>query len=87
MYNVVNGELDQGDLERLPELHAASCCMKALCTSDAASAVETVRLACGGHGYMKSSNLPSTYGLVTAACTYEGENTVLLLQTARSVHN
>jgi acyl-CoA oxidase len=23
------------------------------------------------------------YGLVTAACTYEGENTVLLLQTAR----
>ncbi|KAK3931837.1 putative peroxisomal acyl-coenzyme A oxidase 1 [Frankliniella fusca] len=83
MYNVVNSELDQGDLERLPELHAMSCCLKALCTSDAATAVEIVRLACGGHGYMKSSNLPSTYGLVTAACTYEGENTVLLLQTAR----
>lgn len=32
---------------------------------------------------MDSSNLPATYGLVTAACTYEGENTVLLLQTAR----
>lgn len=32
---------------------------------------------------MTSSNLPSTYGLVTAMCTYEGENTVLLLQTAR----
>lgn len=32
---------------------------------------------------MISSNLPTTYGLVTAACTYEGENTVLLLQTAR----
>lgn len=27
--------------------------------------------------------MPSTYGMVTAACTYEGENTVLLLQTAR----
>ena len=60
-----------------------SCCLKALCTSDAAAAVETVRLACGGHGYMKCSNLPATYGMVTAACTYEGENTVLLLQTAR----
>lgn len=32
---------------------------------------------------MTSSNLPGTYGLVTAMCTYEGENTVLLLQTAR----
>lgn len=32
---------------------------------------------------MTSSNLPSTYGLVTAMCTYEGENTVLYLQTAR----
>lgn len=32
---------------------------------------------------MDASNLPATYGLVTAVCTYEGENTVLLLQTAR----
>lgn len=52
-------------------------------TADCALAIETLRLACGGHGYMTASNLPSTYGLVTAMCTYEGENTVLLLQTAR----
>lgn len=32
---------------------------------------------------MEASNLPCTYGMVTAACTYEGENTILLLQTAR----
>jgi len=32
---------------------------------------------------MDASNLPAIYGLVTATCTYEGENTVLLLQTAR----
>lgn len=52
-------------------------------TADAARGVEICRLACGGHGYMTCSNLPNTYGLVTAMCTYEGENTVLLLQTAR----
>lgn len=52
-------------------------------SADAAEGVETLRLACGGHGYMTSSNLPRTYGLATAMCTYEGENTVLLLQTAR----
>lgn len=32
---------------------------------------------------MTGSNLPTLYGLATAVCTYEGENTVLLLQTAR----
>jgi acyl-CoA oxidase len=57
--------------------------MKAVCTADAAQGVETCRLACGGHGYMTCSSMPSIYGLVTAACTYEGENTVMLLQTAR----
>lgn len=60
-----------------------SCCLKAVSTSDAAAAIELVRKACGGHGYMTSSNFPATYGMVTAAETYEGENTVLLLQTAR----
>ncbi|XP_053999153.1 probable peroxisomal acyl-coenzyme A oxidase 1 [Hylaeus anthracinus] len=83
MYNTVVAELDHGDLDKLPELHALSCCLKAVASSDAATGVEQVRLACGGHGYMDSSNLPATYGLVTAVCTYEGENTVLLLQTAR----
>ncbi|KAF4526154.1 hypothetical protein B566_EDAN008190 [Ephemera danica] len=66
-------------------LHAMACCMKAMCSKDAAQAVETVRLACGGHGYMTCSNLPTIYADVAAANTYEGENTVLLLQTARAL--
>lgn len=65
------------------QLHAISCCLKSVCTSDTAKLVEVCRLSCGGHGYMICSGLPGIYGLVTAACTYEGENTVLLLQTAR----
>ncbi|XP_045488456.1 probable peroxisomal acyl-coenzyme A oxidase 1 [Pieris rapae] len=82
-FNAVNEELGGGNLNKLPELHALACCLKAVSTADTANCVERCRLACGGHGYMQSSNLPLTYGLVTAACTYEGENTVLLLQTAR----
>ncbi|XP_045524900.1 probable peroxisomal acyl-coenzyme A oxidase 1 [Pieris brassicae] len=82
-FNTVTEELGGGNLNRLPELHALACCLKAVSTADTANCVERCRLACGGHGYMHSSNLPLTYGLVTAACTYEGENTVLLLQTAR----
>ncbi|XP_047985323.1 probable peroxisomal acyl-coenzyme A oxidase 1 [Leguminivora glycinivorella] len=83
MYNNVTAELDAGDMERLPELHALSCCLKAISTADAAETVERCRLSCGGHGYMLASSFPLMYGMVTAACTYEGENTVMLLQTAR----
>lgn len=83
MYNNVSSELEQGDLERLPELHALSCCLKAICTADSARAIDECRRACGGHGFMTCSSLPTTYGMVTAAETYEGENTVMLLQTAR----
>ncbi|GAB0088531.1 Acyl-coenzyme A oxidase [Sergentomyia squamirostris] len=83
MYNQVTTELDKGDLDRLPELHGMACCLKAITTSDATAAVEICRLACGGHGYLSCSSFPLTYGFTTAAMTYEGENTVLLLQTAR----
>ena len=83
MYFEVTSELGSGNIERAPELHALSCCLKAIVSSDGAAAVETCRLSCGGHGFMQSSGLPGTYAFVTAACTYEGENTVLLLQTAR----
>ncbi|XP_068627061.1 acyl-coenzyme A oxidase 1-like [Battus philenor] len=85
VYFGVTKQLAKGNLENLPELHALACCMKPLTTMDSMYLVEKCRLACGGHGYMLSSNLPQTYGLVTAASTYEGENTVLLLQAARSL--
>ncbi|XP_052748854.1 probable peroxisomal acyl-coenzyme A oxidase 1 [Galleria mellonella] len=84
-YAKVTSELNAGKLDNLPELHSLACCLKVLSATDAAVLVERSRLACGGHGYMLSSNLPQTYGLVTPASTYEGENTVLLLQVARSL--
>ncbi|KAF9423218.1 hypothetical protein HW555_001287 [Spodoptera exigua] len=82
-FNVINDQLHKGNFERLGELHALACCLKAISTTDSSMFTERCRLACGGHGYMVSSNLPPTYALTTASCTYEGDNTVLLLQTAR----
>jgi len=82
-YSAVTSQLERGDLVQLPELHAMACCLKAVGTSDASISVTSCRLACGGHGYMNCSNLPNIYALITATETYEGENTVLLLQTAR----
>ncbi|KAF7249055.1 Peroxisomal acyl-coenzyme A oxidase 1 [Varanus komodoensis] len=40
-------------------------------------------MACGGHGYSRCSGLPDIYVNFTPSCTYEGENTVMMLQTAR----
>lgn len=82
-YVQVTQELEKGDLTRLPELHAISCCLKAVCSNEATEAIQICRLACGGHGYLSSSGFNDIFKNVTAAQTYEGENTVLLLQTAR----
>jgi len=83
LYNTASTRLEQGDLELVPELHGLSCALKALCSSEAGNFVETLRQSTGGHGYMASSNFPRIYSQVTAAETYEGENTVLWLQVAR----
>lgn len=82
-YFTLNYEIQQGNTECLPELHAASSGLKALSTEGAMFGIEQCRLACGGHGYSDASGIPKIYTQVTAACTYEGENTVLYLQTAR----
>ncbi|KAF0289653.1 putative peroxisomal acyl-coenzyme A oxidase 1 [Amphibalanus amphitrite] len=79
----VTSEVRGGDTALLPELHATACCLKALVTQDCSEAIEALRLSCGGHGYMTASRLPALYAYATAGATYEGENTVLLLQTAR----
>uniref|UniRef100_A0A8D8IPR5 Acyl-coenzyme A oxidase n=1 Tax=Culex pipiens TaxID=7175 RepID=A0A8D8IPR5_CULPI len=83
MYEATQVDLETGNTDRLPELHAMACCLKAVSSADTAAGVEVCRLSCGGHGYLTSANFLSMYGLATAASTYEGENTVLYLQTAR----
>ncbi|XP_055688294.1 probable peroxisomal acyl-coenzyme A oxidase 1 isoform X2 [Lutzomyia longipalpis] len=83
IYNSVNSDLARGKHDRLPELHALSCALKAISSTDAVAGVEICRLSCGGHGYLECSGFPTLLGFVAAAYTYEGENTVLLLQTAR----
>ena len=86
-YNDVQEQMESGqNFQRLPELHALACGLKALVTQEVAEAIDVLRRACGGHGFMASSNLPRLWGLVTAACTYEGENTVLQLQVNTVYH-
>ncbi|XP_051939487.1 peroxisomal acyl-coenzyme A oxidase 1 isoform X5 [Hippocampus zosterae] len=82
-YHRISGDIHQGDFSELPELHALSAGLKAFTTWAANSAIEVCRMSCGGHGYSRSSALPDIYVEFTPTCTYEGENTVMMLQTAR----
>ncbi|XP_013401428.1 peroxisomal acyl-coenzyme A oxidase 1 isoform X1 [Lingula anatina] len=82
-YLDIQGQIMAGDFKRLPELHALSAGLKAMSTWATNEGIETCRLSCGGHGYSHASGLPKIYVDATPACTYEGENTVMMLQTAR----
>ncbi|XP_013116938.2 probable peroxisomal acyl-coenzyme A oxidase 1 [Stomoxys calcitrans] len=83
LYGQTSEDIKRGEFGRLPEMHALSCILKVLCTTASMTGIETLRLACGGHGYLVSSNMSNLYADAAASCTYEGENTVLLLQVGR----
>ncbi|KAM8797094.1 peroxisomal acyl-coenzyme A oxidase 1 isoform 2-T2 [Eudromia elegans] len=82
-YRRISADIIDGDLSELPELHALTAGLKAFSSWIANSGIEECRMACGGHGYSRCSGLPDIYVTFTPSCTYEGENTVMMLQTAR----
>nr|XP_043633173.1 peroxisomal acyl-coenzyme A oxidase 1-like [Erigeron canadensis]XP_043633175.1 peroxisomal acyl-coenzyme A oxidase 1-like [Erigeron canadensis] len=83
LYIDVKQRLDANDFTTLPEAHACTAGLKSLTTAATADGIEECRKLCGGHGYLLSSGLPDLYAVNVPACTYEGENVVLLLQVSR----
>jgi len=83
LYNDVTKSLAAQDFSNLPEAHACTAGLKSLTTSVTADGIEECRRLCGGHGYLASSGLPELFAVYIPACTYEGDNTVLMLQVAR----
>ncbi|XP_067631927.1 acyl-coenzyme A oxidase 1 [Eurosta solidaginis] len=82
-YDLTLKEIAAGDYSRMQDMHILSCALKVLSTTDGSFGVERLRLSCGGHGFLTSTNFHTIYGNCVAAYTYEGENTVLLLQVGR----
>ncbi|KAK9921846.1 hypothetical protein M0R45_030342 [Rubus argutus] len=83
LYTDLIQKLEGNDFSTLPEVHACTAGLKSLTTSAAADGIEESRKLCGGHGYLSSSGLPELYATFVPACTYEGDNVVLLLQVSR----
>ena len=86
IYLASKTEMSTGNLTSLPVLHATSAGLKAFSTEVATHGIEACRLACGGMGYSLASGLPQLYMRIVPSQTYEGDNTVLYLQTARFLH-
>ncbi|XP_022107849.1 peroxisomal acyl-coenzyme A oxidase 1-like [Acanthaster planci] len=83
VFDKVQADISKENFSGLPELHALTCGLKAFTTDTATRFVDTARYACGGHGFLLSSGLPYSFSRLSAGCTYEGENTVMMLQVAR----
>ncbi|GBF98378.1 peroxisomal acyl-coenzyme A oxidase [Raphidocelis subcapitata] len=84
-YKRFEADRDRGEFGALPELHALSSGLKAVCTWITADGIEECRRTCGGHGYSQLSGLPSLFASYVQNVTWEGDNNVLCLQTARFI--
>eukprot|EP01130_Rhizamoeba_saxonica_P015474 TRINITY_DN6950_c0_g1_i1.p1 TRINITY_DN6950_c0_g1~~TRINITY_DN6950_c0_g1_i1.p1 ORF type:complete len:650 (+),score=133.70 TRINITY_DN6950_c0_g1_i1:79-2028(+) len=71
------------DLSELANIHATSSGLKAMITWMSSRGIEECRQRCGGHGYLAASGIPEIFTATVPACTYEGDNLVLVQQTTR----
>lgn len=69
--------------DRVADLHATSCGLKALASTTAAEGLEVCRRACGGHGYSSFSGIGQWYADYLPTTTWEGDNYMLTQQVAR----
>lgn len=75
-------KLRGGDLSYVKEMHSIAAGLKSLITAQTLKDMEKCREKCGSHGYSMLSGLPLLYLDFSPAVTYEGDNTVLMLQCA-----
>lgn len=73
------------DKQLLSDVHNLSSGMKAIFSEQAAKTLLECRQSLGGHGYSAYSGFPLYYNDFIASNTFEGDNNVLLQQTARQL--
>lgn len=75
----------RGNFERGAEINCLSTCCKAHYTWTTLTDLEVCRRACGGHGYSQFSGIPQLFLNYMPAVTFEGDNTVMALQSAKTL--
>ncbi|KAJ1733999.1 fatty-acyl coenzyme A oxidase, partial [Coemansia biformis] len=70
-------------IKNLKETHATSAGLKAFCTWMCLNIIDQSRQSLGGHGYSAYTGLSQAYSDFAVHCTWEGDNTILMLQCGR----
>ncbi|CEP62926.1 acyl-CoA oxidase LALA0_S06e07096g [Lachancea lanzarotensis] len=80
---------DKGQLKlvsmKLKDLFIDSASLKATNTWLVAAVIDELRQACGGHGYSAYNGFGKGYNDWVVQCTWEGDNNILSLTSARSI--
>ncbi|SCU97851.1 LAMI_0F11760g1_1 [Lachancea mirantina] len=71
--------------DKLKDLFIDSATLKATNTWLVATLIDELRQACGGHGYSAYNAFGKGYNDWVVQCTWEGDNTILSLTSARSI--
>lgn len=77
----VSRSVDEG----LEDVEAAANALKAYATRHTTDTLQEVREACGGQGYLHENRISSLMADTDVYTTFEGDNTVLLLQVAKGL--
>jgi acyl-CoA oxidase len=83
MYEKVLQDLNNFDLSSIAEFHALAAGVKASATWFTATAADICRQCMGGHGYSAYSKMPGIFNDWVVLLAGEGDNMVLVQQTAR----
>ncbi|WFD35079.1 acyl-CoA oxidase [Malassezia cuniculi] len=75
----------EATIELLKATHASSAGLKAFCTWATLETIETCRQSLGGHGYSSYAGLANLGQDFAVHCTWEGDNTILALQSGRAL--
>jgi acyl-CoA oxidase len=77
------GLTEEERIAALPDLHATCAGLKAFSTWACYYGIDTLRQCLGGHGYSGYTALGRMFKDFAVQCTWEGDNTVMALQTSR----
>ena len=83
MYKRAEDKLKNNDDSDLAFLHCIVSLYKSYVTFGTLDGIEECRRSCGGHGFHMLSGLPSLYLEYLPAITFDGDNSILTLQSAR----
>lgn len=76
-------DVQKGKFEKMDINHHLLAGFKALFSEEYLNFSETVRKTCGGAGFASNSGFTNLYHMHVPLITYEGDNTVMLLQATR----